>query len=304
MSEQSLNWLKEVIKDKVSISYQANGGYLDNTMMNGDTQAGLVKFPIAGRVEAYKLTGAIQLVQASSPDLTTVQVQFDDYEASAWHRTQDMYKIGPNEQTTLATLISKSIRRQRDRIKWNALGTFVGLGGIDTIGDGTAPIDITDTEAAAAQIFGTGAGEDDGDMLFCPMPEMWFSQMMFYKEFADARYAGPEDIPFSKAMRRTAKTVRRITYFTMPDEYFTGPAGDQLYSYMWARSAMGAETPWNKEAPSMTQHAEYEGSPWLIKAGVSGAAIGIQKPGVKRLHFKKITRPERPVIQVFDQAAA
>lgn len=296
MSEQALNWLKEVIKTKVSISYQANGAYLDNTMMNGDTQAGLVKFPIAGRVEAYELTGAIQPVQASSPDLTTVQVQFKDFEASAWHRIQDMYKIGPAEQTVLSQLISKAIRRQRDMIKWNALKTFYALTGIDTIGDGSVAIDILDTEQGAAEIFATGAGEDDGDMIFCPMPEMWFSQMMFYKEFADAKYAGPEDLPFSKAMRRTAKTVRRITYFTMPDEYFEEPEADEQYSYMWARSSMGAETPWNGEAPSMTQHHEMEGSPWLLKAGVSGAAIGIQKPGVKRLRFKKITRPERPVI--------
>lgn len=297
MSNQALNWLKEVIKSKVHISYQANGGYLDNTMMNGDTQAGLVKFPIAGRLEAYQLTGAIQDVPATNPDLTTVQVMFEDFEASAWHRTQDMYKIGPNEQTTLAQLISKAIRRQRDRIKWDALKTFHGLGGITTIGNGSGRIDILDTEQGAAEIFATGAGEDDGDMIFCPMPEMWFSQMMFYKEFADARYAGPDDIPFSKAMRRTAKTVRRITYFTMPDEYFAEPSAGQLESFMWARSAMGAETPWNGEAPSFSQHHEKEGSPWLIKAGVSGAAIGIQKPGVKRLLFQKITRPERPVIR-------
>lgn len=300
MSDQALNWLKEVIKTKVSISYQANGGYLDNTMMNGDTQAGLVKFPIAGRVEAYELTGSITDVQASNPDLTTVQVGFKDFEASAWHRIQDMYKIGPAEQTVLAQLISKAIRRQRDKIKWDALGTFVGLGGITTIGNGSARLDLLDTEQGAAEIFATGAGEDDGDMIFCPIPEMTYSDFMFLPEFKDADYAGPDDLPFSKAMRRTAKTVRRVTYFTMPDEYFAGPQTGELYSYMWARSAMGAETPWNGEAPNMSQHQEKEGSPWLIKAGVSGAAIGIQKPGVKRLHFQKITRPARKPIEMID----
>jgi len=297
MSLQAENWFREQIKDKVSLQYQAGGGYLDGTMMSGDTQAGVIKFPVAGRVEAYKLTGAIQLVQGSNPDLSTISVTPDDFEASAWYRTQDIYKSGPSERDAIARLITKAIRRQRDRIKWQALGSFYALGGIDTIGDGSAAIDILDTERGAAEIFATGAGEDDDDAIFCPMPWMWWKQMLFYKEFADARYAGPDNIPFSKRTKDSMKTVQGVHYFPMPDEYFEGPDGTSLYSYMWARSAMGAETPWNQEAPSFTQHTDREGSPWLIKAGMGGCAVGIQKKGVKRLHFKKITAPERPVIR-------
>lgn len=37
--EQAPNWFREVIKDKITIMYQAKGGYLDGTMMSGDTQA-------------------------------------------------------------------------------------------------------------------------------------------------------------------------------------------------------------------------------------------------------------------------
>ncbi|WP_295805930.1 phage capsid protein [uncultured Nitratireductor sp.] len=297
MSLQAENWFREQIKDKVTIQYQAGGGYLDGTMMSGDTQAGLIKFPTAGRVEAYKLTGAIQLVQGSNPDLSMIEVKPDDFESSAWYRTQDIYKSGPSERDAIARLITKSIRRKRDNIKLDALTAFHGLGGIDTIGDGTTVIDLLDTEGAAAEIFGTGAGEDEDDALFCPLPWMWWKQMLFYKEFADARYAGPENIPFSKRTKQQMKTVQSVNYFPMPDEYFTGPDGTSLYSWIWARNAMGAETPWNKEAPGFTQHPEYEGSPWLIKAGMGGCAVGIQKEGVKRLHFKLLDRPERPVVK-------
>jgi hypothetical protein len=37
-----------------------------------------------------------------------------------------------------------------------------------------------------------------------------------------------------------------------------------------------------------------EGSPYLIKNWLSGAAIGIQGAGVKRLRLSKITAPARP----------
>ena len=264
MSAQAEQWFENKIRDKVSISYQANGGYLDNTMMNGDTMAGTVRFPIAGRIEAYKLTGAIQLIQNANPDLSTVEVKPEDYEAPAWWTTQDVYKSGPSEQMTLARLVSKAIRRENDRIKWRALNAFYALGDIDTIGDGTATIDLTHTEAAAAQIFATGAGEDDGDMIFCPLPHMWMSQLCFYEEFKSADYRGPADIPFSSSMRRSAKTVRRIHYFAMPDELFD-TTGAHIDTYMWARSSMGAETHWSGNAPTMSQHPEYEGSPWLVK---------------------------------------
>ena len=59
---------------------------------------------------------------------------------------------------------------------------------------------------------------------------------------------------------------------------------------------MGAETPWNQEAPEFTKVPTMEGSPWLGKVGVSGAAVGIQRKGVKKLRFKAQTHLERIAI--------
>ncbi|UYT57495.1 phage capsid protein [Brucella sp. MAB-22] len=291
--QQAPAWFREVIKDKITILYQAMGGYLDGTMLSGDTQANTVKFPIVGRLEAKEITGSIQFVEAGNADMTTVQVTMKDFEAAAWIRSQDKYKMGPNEQDAVARLLTMAIKRRADKIKLGALDAFTP--GTPDIGTGAELIDITFLEQGRSEI--AAQGEIEEDQYFCPLPEMWMSQLLFYKEFSDAKYVGPENAPFSKSMRQKARTVRDVHYFTMPDEYFSGVDADSLDTWMWAKSAMGAETPWNKEQPSFTEHPDREGTPLLGKVGMGGAAIGIQRKGVKRLRFKKITTPERPAIK-------
>jgi hypothetical protein len=292
MSDQISAWFKELIKDQVTVQYQAHGGYLDGTMMSGDVQANTVKFPIVGRTEVYQLTGAIEMVPTGSPGLSTVQLTMSDFEAAEWWRIQDAYKAGPSEQAALATILTKAIRRKRDTIKLDALATFAAAGGdVTTIGDGSARIDLLHFEQARAEIAGA-AGDDD--MIFAGIPAMWASQLAFYEEFGNARWVGDDNAPFSKAQRSKMRTVRDITYIELPDEYFSGPESDELYAYVWAKSAVGAETPWNQESADLSQHKDRQGSPWLAKTSISGAAVGIQGKGVKRLHMLKITAPARP----------
>lgn len=301
MSQNIANWYREVIKDKVTVLFQAHGGLLDGTMMGGDTQANTVKFPTVGRTEVYKLTGAIEKVPTGGPSLGTVQVTMEDFEASDWWRTQDAYKAGPNEQAALAQIIVKAVRRKRDKMKIDALTTFANAGGsgVTTIGTGVETPDILHFERGRAEIAATGA-DDTGEVnVFCLLPAMWMSQLAFYKEFADAQWVGLDNAPFSKAQRSRMKTVRGVHYIEGPDEYFTEYDTNKLEAFMWHKESMGAEMPWNQEAPTMTQHTEYQGSPWLIKAGLGGAAIGIQGAGVKRFRLAKITAPVRPAIETF-----
>jgi len=294
--QQAPAWFKEVIKDKINILYQAKGGFLDGTMVTGDTQAGTVKFPIIGRLEAMEITGSIQPVQASNADMSTVQVSMKDFEASAWISTKDKYKMGPAEQDAVARLLTMAIKRRADKIKLEALAAFK-TGSAD-VGSATTTIDILPLEEARASIAASGPMDDDE--FFCPMPEHLYAQLLMYKEFSNARYVGAENAPFSKPMRGTARTMRGVHYFTMPDEYFfdvSQPRPQSVDIYMWAKSAMGAETPWNRQAPSFTEHPDREGTPLLGKVGMGGAAIGIVKEGVKKLTFKNATTLERPVVR-------
>lgn len=286
-------WFKEKIKDLISIQYQSVGGFLDGTMMGGDEQAGTYKFPILGRLKAVLLTGAIQPVQAGNADMDFVSMTPSDYEASTWIRTQDLYKMGPNAQAALARLLTMAIRRQRDEIKRDALHTFTAADTQD-IGGAAVTIDPLLMGKGRAQIAATGADDFALGTVFCPLMEMWMEQLNQFEEWSKAEYKGPEDLPWAKMNRDRAKTVRGVHYFTMPDEMFiSDDDGTSYITHMWAKSAVGAETPWSEEAPDFTRHPQMEGSPWLGKTGVGGCAVGIQRKAVKKLRFKAQTDLER-----------
>lgn len=287
-------WFRELIKDQITIQYQAVGGYLDGTMMGGDAEAGTYKFPIIGRLSAVKLTGAIQPVQAGNADMDTVSVAPEDFEASTWIRTQDIYKMGPNARGALAQLLTMAIRRKSDEIKLTALDTFTAATATQDIGGSTTLIDPLLLEQGRAEIAATGADDMRLGSVFCPLMEKWMSQLCQYEEWNDADFKGGDDLPWSKSMRERAKTIRGVHYFTMPDEMFsTDDAGTSYITHMYARSALGAETPWNQQAPEFTKHPQNEGSPWLGKVGLGGCAIGIQRTGVKKLRFKAQTTIDR-----------
>lgn len=294
MSQAISNWFKEKIVDKVTIAIQANGGVLDNTFVSGDQEANTIKFPIAnGTSSLYKLTGAIEPVPVSSPGLSTVQITMDDYEGTEFWRTQDAYKAGPNEQATLAELLAKAVRRKRDSIRLAALDAFWTADGganITTTGTGVEVIDLLHTEKMRAEIAGLGS-DDPSDPTFFLIPEMWASQLKLYKEWSNTQWAGPAGLPWSEAQRMMMKTVQGITYIVCPDSYFSSPAGQptQLVSYMWKRSAMGANTVVNLENVSITPRPDLQGTPYQMKVALSAAAIGIQAKLVRRALLSKIT---------------
>jgi hypothetical protein len=296
-------WFKEKIKDRIWIQFQARGGHLDGTMTGGDEEAGLYKFPTFGRMDSYELTGAIQPVPAGNAGMDMVEVRPKDFEASAWWRRQDIYKMGPNAVEAMAKTLTMAIRRRRDNIKIDALHLFTAGTATQDIGGANDLPDPIAFEQARAEIAATGADDMDVGGVFCPIPEMWMSQLCLFEEWKNAKFQGTDNLPWSKAMRDKAKTVRGVNYFTMPDEMFrSDDGGTSIITHMWAQSAIGAETPISQELPSITQHHELEGSPWLMKNWLSGCAVGIQREAVKKIRFKKLVELER--IPVLTQEAA
>lgn len=294
-------WFREEIKGMVSTRYQAKGGYLDDTMMAGESSAGTVKFPVGGgRIEMYELTGAINIIPPSTVNLDMVTLLTKDYEASCYFRMQDEKRMGPSLKSKLADDLTRSIRRKKDQLKLAALNSFVAAGattltdsptGITTIGDGTAVVDLVNAINAADQISGTGADEE----VFWAIPNVWMSQLLMYKEFAQAEYQGPGDLPFAKASRVMRKTFRGVHIFTIPDEYFTYGTGGYvagtpgftgtgyLDTFMYTKDAVGSETWWDQENMSIDPQPQLEGTPNLCKTLLSSASIGLLPEGVKRV---------------------
>lgn len=298
-------WFREEIRDLVRARYQAKGGYLDDTMLKGESSAGTVKYPVGGgRVEMYELTGAINKVSAGSVNLDMVTLVTRDYEAAVYFRMQDEKRMGPSLKAKLADDLTKATRRKKDRIKLDALNAFATAGGsltdtpntISTIGDGTARVDLINAIAAIDQI--SGAGSDDE--VFWPIPNVWMSQLLMYKEFAQAEYQGPSDLPFAKASRVTRKTFRGVHIFSIPDEYFTYGTGayvagtpgftgsNYLDTFMYTKDAVGSETWWDQENMTMEPLPDYEGTPHVCKVQLSSASIGILPEGVKRVRMLAI----------------
>ena len=290
MSQQSPNWFREFFKDKITYDLQAWGGLLDNTMISGDTQAGTVKFPVsAGVSTVYKLTGAIEAVPVSNAGLSTVTLTLEDFEASEWWTVQDAYKAGASEQDALKRMLTAAIRVKRDMIKLDAVKAYydANTGAIATTGTGAerpAP-EHFESPRASLNRFGDMNIEDE---VFCPIPEMWMSQLEMYQIWSSTDYGAGVDDVFVKQQRTRMKKVRGINFMVCPDSYFRAPAANQFETFMWRKSAFGAETPFNQESPTLSQHTDRRGSPWLAKASVSGAAVGILTKGVKRILLSDI----------------
>lgn len=287
------DWYKEVIKDKVTMQFQALGGYLDNTMTTGDIQGNIIKFPIAGRMEIYKLSGAYEPIEVNNADLTTVQLTPEDYEGTVKWTTQDAYKAGPSEQGALVEMLTAGQRRRRDKLKLDALTAFqAGNPLVQTFGTGSDIPDIKTYLEQAAIIRDIG-GEG---RIWCVIPEMAWLQLNFYKEFSNSQWVGTGNETFTPGQLPRFKTVHDVTFVRLPGEYFKSPAGQptQIYHWMWHEKSMGAEMPFNVENVQFQQDFFSKGSPWIGKNSLSGAAVGILPEGVKRLNMAKITTVTRP----------
>lgn len=296
MSLTSPNWFNEKFKDKITIDLQAFGGLLDGTMMEGDVQAGTVKFPVVGGTSSvYKLTGAIEPVPVNDVGLSTVTLTFEDFEASEWWRTQDAYKAGAREQDALKALITMAIRRKRDGIKFDAVKAYydANTGSIATFGtDATVPDPyLFETARAALNIYGDANIDDE---VFCPVPTMVMSQLDVHELYGKTEWGAGVSEVFNKTQRHQMRKVRGINFIVCPDNYFREPGTSGWETFMWRKSAMGAETPFNNESPAVFPQPQMQGTPWLAKAGISGAAVGILTKGVKRILLDKITAVTKP----------
>jgi hypothetical protein len=294
----SPNWFSEKMKTKVTHIRQARGKRLAGTTRRGDVNEAKVIFPIAGRGEAYELTGAIQDVKPMNPNRDKVSVDMRDYEASSWIYTPDLSKLGPSETQTRAEELAFAINRKEDMIQWDATALFASsVTAVKKVGGATQATTPQFFIANKAGIRGQG---DNGQYnIFCPVPEMAMEQLMLYKQFSNSQWVGPEDLPMNQMSDMQVKNHRGIIYFTLPDEYFVNASGVSIkdgatdyFTYMWASDAIGVETNWDEMAPDFNRIHEKEGSPWLGKVGMGGAAVGILPEGVRRLQLKTIAEAD------------
>lgn len=303
------NWFKEIIRDKVRMRYAAMGGYLDGMFATGDGGAGSIKFPVAGgNINMYELTGSISEIDASTINNDVIEVSIRDFEAAAFMRIQDERKVGPSQQDALSQIMTRAVRKKKDFLKIDALAAFAAATStlqdspstIETIGDGSARIDVEFATYIGTSIAGTGSEEE----VFCVIPYAWMDQLMLTKYFASSDYQGPADLPLAKASKVKKKTFQGTHFFALPNEYFytgTGAYGTgsnnlpfngtgYIDTFAWAKDAVGAEIEWDQESMTMDKVPHLKGSPTLCKVQLSGNAVGIIPEGVKRIRMLAINK--------------
>lgn len=297
MSGTTLNpsvWFREIILPQIEQLNKVDGDYLNGTMMPADEDAGTIKFPImSGKFTMFELTGGITPIQSQSLGLDYVSLQPKDFEAAGYLRQQDLSRVGPAMQAAFAKEMGKAVAKKKDTIKLDALTAFMSAS--------TPPADLGSASLVIdplliLKIGATLAGQGYKEPIFMPIPEMCMAQLCVYKEFANADWVGP-DLPLAKMNGITAKTYRNVNLFTLPDEYFdeyTPDAGTSDYTFAWCKSAIGAHAGNELRNPTFVPQPQLEGTPHLAKVNISGAAIGINPKGVKRIRLKRLTDITRP----------
>lgn len=299
------SWFREDIKNQVRSRAYSRGGYLDGTMLKGESSAGTVKFPVAGgRLKMYELSGGLNAVPYSQVSLDMVSLLTRDYEASHWINKFNEARMGPSMRATIADALAAAVRRKKDQLKLDALNAFAGATStltdnpntVTTIGDGTARVDIMNCIDATDQLAGAGSDAE----VYWAIPNVWFSQLMMYKEFSQNVYLGNTDLPFMSNKKLKIKTFNSVHIMAIPDEHFIYGTGafvegtpgftgtGYLDTFMWTERACGCETWADIENMSLSEHAEMEGTPALGKVQLSGAAIGLLPEEVKRVRMLAI----------------
>ena len=280
------SWYIIKIMDGVSTLYQSTGGYLDGTMLEGDENVGLVKYPFFGRFEAVELVeNAVEKVKPSEGDMGVVESRLKDYEVSHWINVLTKNRMGPNYQQAIIQGCNFALKRRSDMIRINALKAFT-TDKVDL--DASARIvNLVDLKTAAMTV--SGLDTVTGDDMYCPLPENMFDQLMLEPELSTSLYQNGASLPNTNPGKITSKKIGKVTYLSVPFElYFdpkiTWPA--TLDIFMWAKSAVGSNVVRRDNTVSINPMPGYMGTPWLVKALLSATAVGINREGVRRIKFK------------------
>lgn len=277
-------FFKQEVKDGYVHELQSGGRLLAGTARNGDVKAKKVEFPIIGKVnKVRKLTGALTDVVKVTGGMSTVEVDLEDYETEPdWIFTPDLEKMGVNAKQALKERLAMSVGRKHDMIQYDATAAFASDGSTDHGSTGEL-IDYKKFVTAKSKITGTG-GVKPGN-IYTGIPSMQFEQLKEYPSFSNADYNGDSDLPFVNAVL-DKRSWNGIHWLVLPDEYFSGPDANNLYSYLWYKNAIGVEANWG-DITTMKQVETMQGNPWMIKIGFGAAAVGILRPGVQRIVYKK-----------------
>lgn len=288
MSEQNTNWFRRIYRDGVIQKLQARGWLLKGTAMAGDMNGNEVRWLKGGRIEAEEIDRSMEDARMANAERTFIDATMKDYAAASFVKIIDLNKMGPNAIDQSKNEGAAAVGRKMDLIQLQEMNAAAEAGSVETIGDGTAVIDILDMQDSTGRILGIGAAELN--MTFTALPMFAFQQLSNYKEFNSADYTGP-DLAFTKMTTR--RTWHFSQYIVLPDEYFEALGGSKttfFHGFQWNVQCIGFERNGELQTP-MNYLAMKRG--WMIDNVFGAVSKVLQAEGIKRLKFKW-QKPVRP----------
>ncbi|MCO5091992.1 phage capsid protein [Bosea sp. (in: a-proteobacteria)] len=285
MTSRAPAWFEQKYINGAIHVLQAKGYVLQGTTRAATSQKGNeVTWKIAGDGEATEMSDAIEDRPTLNAGRDTVKATMVDYEANEWIKTTDVEKMSENEQQVAQQTCGMALGRKFDRI---ILGAMDDEGGnIETIGSGTANIDLPDILEANTNI------GDEGDSMemqyFVALPVRQLGALLLRKGWSSADYV--TDTPLLKKIG--ARRYLNMTFLPMPKKMFAVPSANQADGYMWAKDCVGFATPTDEKGLiSAATRIDYVPTKKAYFAGntMSAAARVLLVKGVKRLRVSTNT---------------
>jgi hypothetical protein len=217
-------------ESEVHEAYQRQGSKLRGTVRTiGNVNGFSAIFQKVGKGTA-STKSSHGMVPVMNLAYSNVEVPLSDYYAGDWVDRLDELKINIDERQIIASAGAYALGRKTDELIITALS---GAGGGQTISDANTGMTI-DKVMDAFQRLGAADVPDDGERYAIVGWKQW-SQLLLIEEFANALFAGPDDLPFASV----TQAKHWLGTLWMPHSGLTRDANDIRSCFWYHRTAVG-----------------------------------------------------------------
>ncbi len=257
---------------EVHAAYQRMGSKLRKTVRTRDGVKGAsVVFQKVGKGAASTKARHGQ-VPVMNIDHTPVEAALADYYAGDWVDRFDELKTAHGERQVVVNAGAYALGRKTDELIIGALDGSANFAGGKADGLTKAKV------LAAFEALGEADVPDDGERFAIVGWKQW-SDLLGIQEFADADYAGADELPW-----RGAQAKKWLGALWMPHSGLTRDAGNVRLCHWYHRTAVGHASGQNVKS-DISWHGDR--AAWFVSNCMSQGAALIDASGVVTLRCKE-----------------
>lgn len=250
---------------EVHAAYQRMGSKLRKTVRTrNDVKGATVVFQKVGKGTASTKARHGQ-VPVMNVDHTPIEVTLADYYAGDWVDKFDELKTAHEERQVIVNAGAYALGRKTDEL------IIAGLDGSTNYAGGNADGLTKAKVLEAFEMLGEADVPDDGERFAIVGWKQW-SDLLDIQEFADADYAGAEDLPW-----RGAQAKKWLGALWMPHSGLTKDGSDVRFCHWYHRTAIGHASGQDVKS-DVTWHGDR--AAWFVSNCMSQGASLIDATGV------------------------